>query len=156
MGYISDEIRNAAHKLNIFISTVDESTALKIRKKLAENFTSDGGNFPYRISWQNIANYESAHRPDDGWMLVGDFVGNEEVFLFISPDQEKTIWKIQSGTDLVLVLGECFGFPFCVTSENADYILCLDDHDCLIGSGRVVEWIQKLKNLPKTVKGHDF
>jgi len=103
MGYIGNEIINEASNLKVFISTVDEKQALEIRKKLAENFSSDGVNFPYRISWQNLVNYESVHRPADGWMLVGDFVGDEEIFLFISPDQEKTMWKFQSGTDLVLV-----------------------------------------------------
>jgi len=145
MGYIGDEIKSAASEIKVIISTVDENKALEIRKKLAENFSSNGGNFPHRISWQNLVNYESAHRPDDGWMLVGDFVEDEEAFLFISPEQEMTMWKFHSGTDLVLVLGECFGFPFCVTSANTDYILCLDDHDCLIGSGRVAEWIRELK-----------
>ena len=55
------------------------------------------------------------------------------------------MWKFKSVKDLVSVLGECYGFPFCITSQKADYILCFDEHDCLIGSGKVKDLLQDLK-----------
>jgi hypothetical protein len=55
------------------------------------------------------------------------------------------MWIIPSGSILTSILSATIGFPFYVTSLNTDYILCFDDHDCLIANGKAVEWICKLR-----------
>lgn len=57
------------------------------------------------------------------------------------------MWKFKSGKDLVAVLGECSGCPFCITSQKADYILCFDDRDCLISLGRIQNWLPDLNKI---------
>jgi hypothetical protein len=55
------------------------------------------------------------------------------------------MWIIPDGSTLTSILSETIGFPFYVTSLNTDYMLCFDDHDCLIANGKAVEWICKLR-----------
>lgn len=56
------------------------------------------------------------------------------------------MWLIPSGKALTSILSETIGFPFYVTSKDAQYMLCFDDHDCLIATGKAVEWICQLRN----------
>jgi hypothetical protein len=77
-------------------------------------------------------------------MLIQDYVKNNNVILFVNPDREKDMWIIPSGSALTLILGETIGFPFYVTSQETDYLLCFYDHDCLIATGKSIEWLVKM------------
>ena len=56
------------------------------------------------------------------------------------------MWIVPSGSALTSILSETFGFRFYVTSSEADYILCFDDHDCLIANGKAVECIYQIRD----------
>ncbi|NJL77645.1 MAG: hypothetical protein HC836_35460 [Richelia sp. RM2_1_2] len=142
MGYLADEIENAASELGITLSKLHIGEVLEIRKKLAENFSIEP-EFPWRLSYQNLKNTQSIHH-SKGWSFIQDYVGEEEIILFVNPNEEKDMWIIPSGSALTSILGETIGFPLYVTSRDTDYMLCFDDHDCLIANGKAVEWIRKL------------
>ena len=118
---------------------------LEIPKKLAEKFSVESES-PWRLSYQNLKDTQSIHDPK-GWSFIQDYVGDKEVLLFVNPDEEKDMWLIPSGIALTSILSETIGFPFYVTSQEIDYMLCFDDHDCLIANGKAAEWICQL--------GHD-
>ncbi len=139
MGYLADEIENAASELGITLSKLQTGEVLEIRKKLAEKFSTEP-EFPWRLSYQNLKNTQSIH-DSKGWSFIQDYVGEEEVILFVNPDEEKDMWIIKSGSALTSILSETVGFPFCVTSQDTGYMLCFDDRDCLIANGKAVEWI---------------
>jgi hypothetical protein len=146
MGYIEDEIRSVASQLDISLQ-MDKHEADAIRQRLAEKFSTDPTR-PLDLSWQNLKDYQTAYDYDQGaWEWIQDYVKDEEVILFLGPDEEETLLIIPSGYDLTAIIGECTGFPFCITSRDASYILCLDDHNCLIGSGKVVEWLRSRKQV---------
>ncbi len=144
-----NEIEDTASSLKIPFTRLYTDQAFEIRKLLAERFSRDK-NFPLKFSWQNIVGRGSFFSKY-GWRLVGDYVKDTNVLLLVSPDEELTIWEFQSGHDLVSVLGETTSFPFCVTSKEANYVLCFEDHNCLIGTGSITnsesveEWLQSLR-----------
>jgi len=144
MGFLANEIENAASELGIAISKLDTDEMHKIRKKLAERFSTEP-EFPGRLSYQNLKDRQSIH-DQEGWSLIEKFVGESKVILFVNPDQEKYMWLIPSGKALTSILSETIGFPFYVTSKEADYMLCFDDHDCLIATGKAIEWIRQLRD----------
>ena len=145
MGDLTAEIEDAIATLGVITSKVEVTQAFEIRKKLAQKF-SDIPKNSQSVCWQNLINHSGIHN-SDGWRLLENYVQNEEVLLFINPEEDEIMWKFKSGKGLVAVLGECYGFPFCITSQEADYILCFDDHDCLIGSGKVKNWLKSLNKM---------
>nr|RNJ64599.1 MAG: hypothetical protein EDM05_35685 [Leptolyngbya sp. IPPAS B-1204]RNJ64666.1 MAG: hypothetical protein EDM05_35300 [Leptolyngbya sp. IPPAS B-1204] len=143
MGYLANEIENAAFTLGIEISKLPMNEVLEIRKKLAAKFSTESSS-PWRLSYQNLKNTQSIHN-QKGWSLIQNYVGANEVLLFVNPDEEKDIWRIPSGEALTAILSETVGFPFYVTSQDADYLFCFDDHDCLIAAGQAGQWITELR-----------
>jgi hypothetical protein len=130
MGYIADEIEESSTKLKIDFRIMTLEETIEIKEKLAKNFSSTPDS-PEQLSWQNLINYSSRHDPQ-GWQKIADFTKEEPVLLFVNPEVEKSLWYFSSAEELVAVLAESCGFPFCVTSLNAEYMICFDDNDCLI------------------------
>ena len=141
MGHISEEICEVISQLKISASIIDENNSLAIKKRLAEKFSTNKEK-PCILSWQNLVNTESYH-DSDAWKLLKEYIGNEEVLLFVNPEDEQTMWKFDNGIDLEFLLSESTGFPFCITSKKANYILCFEDHNCLIGVGEAASWVKK-------------
>lgn len=142
MGYLADEIENAALALNIELSKLNAEEIAMLRSKLAYSFSQEP-NDPWKLSYQNLKNSQSLFDPK-GWMLIQEYANNN-LILFVNPDEEKDMWIVPSGVILTSILSETVGFPFYVTSLEADYILCFDDHDCLIATGKAVEWLVKIR-----------
>jgi hypothetical protein len=55
------------------------------------------------------------------------------------------LWYFSSAEKLVKVFAESCGFPFCVTSLDTEYLICFDDNDCLLTTGKAVSWLEQLK-----------
>lgn len=144
MGYLADEIENAASELGITLLKLPIEEVFEIRKKLAQRFSIEP-EFPWRLSYQNLKNTKSIC-DSKGWSYIQDYVGEEKVILFVNPDQEKDMWIVPSGSALTSILSETVGFPFYVTSPDADYIICFDDHDCLIAIGKAVKLIYQIRD----------
>ena len=139
MGYLAEEIAGVASELGISIVTVDQQLTLQIKEKLAKKFSTDKERSQI-LSWQNLEGRESYH-DSNSWQLIKNYVGNQEVLLFVNPELEQIMWQFQNGEDLDILLGETTGFPFCVTSEKVDYMICFEDHDVLIGVGKAKKWV---------------
>jgi hypothetical protein len=141
MGYIDREIEEVSARLKIdyHVMAVDET--IKIKQKLAANFSDR----PRLVSWQTLVDFTSTHDPD-GWLKIASFRPKEPALLFINPELESSLWYFPSSKLLVEMLGESIGFPFCVTSLKADYIICFDDSDCLIATGEAKSWLEVVRN----------
>ncbi len=142
MGYIADEIKESSTKLKIDIRVMMSEEALEIKEKLAKKFSSNPES-PEKLSWQNLINYSSKHDPH-GWRKISDFTKEEAIVLFVNPEIENSLWYFSSAEKLVEVLAESCGFPFCITSLDAEYMICFDDNDCLIATGKAVGWLEQL------------
>ena len=143
MGYLADEIENAALQLDIVISKVANKEIERIRGKLAYSFSKDPG-LPWNFSHQNLKNIQSLCDPE-GWTFIQDYVQSNQVILFVNPDREEDMWIVPSGIALTLILGETIGFVFYVTSLEADYLSCFDDHNCLIAAGKAIKWLVEFR-----------
>ncbi|WP_396019832.1 MULTISPECIES: DUF6756 family protein [Nostocaceae] len=125
-------MENAAFELGIVISKLQIEEVIEIRRKLAQKFSKEPESF-WRLSYQNLKETQSIN-DSKAWSYVQDYVGEKEVILFVNPDEEQEMWSIPSGKALTSILSETIGFPFYVTSQDTDYMLCFDDHDCLIAT----------------------
>lgn len=140
MGYLGDEICDAALRLGFSIEQLPMEQAGALRNHLAKLYCRDQSFFSY----QNLKEYESIHN-SAAWSWVSEFIGNSEVYLFFLEDQDPSVWKIPSGEMIVPLLEESIGFVFYIVPPNAEYLLCYEDHDCLIGAGTAIDWIRRLK-----------
>lgn len=139
MGYLAEEIENAACELSIAISKLQIGEVLEIRQRLAEKFSIEPEK-PWSLTYQNLKDFQSIHNPK-GWSFIQDYVREEEIILFVNPDEEQDMWLIPSGIALKSILAETVGFPFYVTSRTTEYMFSFDDHDCLIANGKARDWI---------------
>jgi hypothetical protein len=143
MGYIGEEIEEVSTRIKIKYHMIPVDEATIIKQKLAVNF-SNAPDSPKLVSWQNLVNFDSHHDPA-GWRKIAIFRPEEPALLFVNPELESCLWYFPSGKLLVEMLGESIGFPFCVTSLAADYLICFDDSDCLIATGAAKVWLEQLK-----------
>jgi hypothetical protein len=85
MGYLADEIENAALTLNIVLSKINVEEIEEIRSKLACSFSKEP-DFPWKLSYQNLKDIQS-FCDLKGWMLIQDYVKENNVILFVNPDR---------------------------------------------------------------------
>lgn len=150
MADIRDEIleQSQAHSLNI--RELPDEEALLYRKILGERFSKDPEN-PLNLSYYNMLPSSSYYDLDQqAWLFIQEFVGSmDSIVLFANPDQGLFMFELTSGRDLTHLIGECFGFPFYVSAKPFDFLICLDDNNCLMCTGTAKEWGESLvKNRP--------
>lgn len=151
MSYIKDEIleQSQAHSLNIRELSYDE--ALLYRKILGERFSKDPEN-PLNLSYQTMVPSSSYYDLDQqAWLFIQEFVSSmDSIVLFVNPDEDLFMFELTSGRDLTRLIGECFGFPFYVSAKPFDFLICLDDNNCLMCTGTAKAWGESLrKNRPE-------
>lgn len=56
-----------------------------------------------------------------------------------------TIWKFSDGMELLSFLRQAPPFEYYVCDELGTYLVCCNDHDFIVGWGRMTEWIEQLK-----------
>jgi hypothetical protein len=55
------------------------------------------------------------------------------------------MFQVPSGSSLDQLLSNTFGFEFYVTDLNADYLICFNHHDVLVGCGNAQQWLHARK-----------
>ena len=93
--------------------------------------------------WQSV-DAASVQR-EDGWMRIAAYVGEAPCLLFL--DGADTIWRLASGSDLLRVLEECPLIEFYVCDEAANYLLCHNHHDFVIGWGAASTWVEAMSRV---------
>jgi hypothetical protein len=137
---IKDEILAAVKTLDVSAVELDENASAKIREELLRRF---GRDMRFELNVNNLADYAAVQHPD-AWQWLDEYLGPDPVFLFYDSHDEQTVLRVAHGSDVVRILGECFGFIYYVTNESLDYLLCENDHDYLIGAGAAKPWVQSL------------
>lgn len=79
-----------------------------------------------------------------GWSYIREFVGNNKCIMFFNQDEEKKMFIVLSGSDLLYILSETCGFEFYITNIDCDYLICFNHHNTLFGCGDAKKWIEKL------------
>ena len=141
MWSICNEILSVSKELKIEVQMLSpEITAdyfAKIEKKyLSENYHS--------FLWDGLSDH-SVVTDSSGWRYLDRFIGDKQCILLFY-DLEK--WKaaeINSGHELVTLIGEMYGFEFYVFDSSISYLICFNHHDQLIGVGSAKEWVNSLQ-----------
>jgi hypothetical protein len=119
--------------------TLRQSETDAVIGSLYDRFADPSLRHEQRPLWEVLQSPISRHR-SDGWSILCAHVG-EDPLLLIHEDEYWTGLAFQSGADIRLVLAECPGIEFYVTNRSADFVLCHNHHDYLIGAGASVDWI---------------
>lgn len=140
MEYIREWVLHGAAERQIGVRELDEAERTRLLDDVFAKYTRG-----YRYSW---AMWESKFfaehvglRAEDGWRWCGDLVGSQEVVLFFNSSDDKAMFMVAGGDDLVNILGEMPRREFYLTNASTDYLLCFNHHDYLIACGATREWM---------------
>lgn len=81
-----------------------------------------------------------SRRRSDGWSLICDYPEPSPVLLFHDEGVFRG-YQFSSPEDLRAILAESAGFEFYVTNERAEFVLCHNHHDFLVGVGECRQWL---------------
>lgn len=95
-----------------------------------------------RMPWAAVDAPQGVHTVS-GWKFLPMFVAATPCLAFSAC--ATSIWKFANGAELLLFLEASPAFEFYVCDALATYLLCCNEHDFIIGWGRSVEWVRKLK-----------
>lgn len=138
---VKQEILSALAEFNIENSVLSARGYQALYQTVLDKFALGVDKFPL---WENLNDSESLQEKD-GWLLIADFVGNEEVMLFLDRRSEKFAITLNGSKDLNKLLNNTFHFVFYITNINVDYLLCFNEHDFIIASGKAKLWLLGLK-----------
>lgn len=101
----------------------------------------------FRIDIRSRSPWDKKDAPDgkfypDGWVKIADYIGNNGCIFF--QEEASPIWKIKNGTELRIILENGPAFEFYVCDSDANYLICFNYHDYIIGWGEAQKWIDSL------------
>lgn len=138
---VKKEILSALFEFDILNKVLSTQHYQALYQAVLDKFALGVDKFPL---WENLNDSESL-KEKDGWLLISDFVGNEEVVLFLDNRTEKFAITLNGSKDLNKLLSNTFHFVFYITNINVDYLLCFNEHDFIIASGKAKVWLRDLK-----------
>lgn len=142
MWDIKKQILDASKLLNIEVKEIDASLKEKMLMSICEKYLMDKIKFPL---WERLNDAQSKS-DEEAWKWVEDFIGDEKVTLFFNPSDEEGAYLLNSGKDVVSILGEMYNVEFYLTDEETSYLLCFNHHDVLLASGNAKAWLVEYNN----------
>lgn len=141
---MSRKLEMVSAEISVAVERLDVGERLGVRQaddvieSIRKNFTpSWNGTGP---AWEHFEESTRAIHEPEGWRRIGE-LPFRPVYLLISLGYSAPVWSFTSGTEVVQVLAECFGFEFFCASEDTRAVVCFNDHDWLIGAGDALDWI---------------
>lgn len=133
-GWIFAAIEDAALRAQ----TLDAPERQVLVARLHERF---GVDLTAHAAWDRLSAPTGRQRQDGG-ELISAYVGKAPCLLFL--DGARTVWRFDSGADLLRVLDESPLLECYVCDEAASYLLCWNHHDFVIGWGTASAWVDTL------------
>ena len=138
---IINELLSVSKELKIEVHILSAEITAEYFAKIEKKYLLD--NYQCFL-WDGLSDY-SVVNDSSGWIYICQFIGDKPCILFFY-DLEK--WKavvINSGHELVTLIGEMYGFEFYVFDSSINYLICFNHHDQLIGVGSAKEWVKNLQ-----------
>ena len=57
-------------------------------------------------------------------------------------EDEKTIFVFENGEQIIDVIGQSFGFIYYIVDCNLEFLICFNDCDYLVVSGKAIDWLK--------------
>lgn len=140
--YVISEILSAAHEISIPVIEMSPNDVDALRRKLAKKFGADSR---HQIDFNNMSGKVSIQN-EDGWRLLSEILEHDVHYMFYDHSCDYHGVEISNGARISDILERCFGFPFYVTDKENTFVIGMNDHDYLIGTGSVTDWLKKLKS----------
>lgn len=141
MWDIRNQIVDAAKKFNVEIEEINDFEKIEFLKEIESKYLSTDLAFPL---WDRLKGGHSKQH-ENAWRWVKDYIKNERAILFFNEGDEQGIYELNSGEDVVNILGEIFNIEFYLSNRETGYLLCYNHHDFLVASGDAKEWLQDYK-----------
>ena len=139
MKSITQEILRSIEENHLTgISQLSPDEWESIYNNITAKYSDEG--LSYHALWERL-NAHVGHEDKNGWKTICQLIGNNGCLLLIIED--KSGFTLPDGATLELILNDTTGFVFYVTNKNADYLMCFNDHDFIIGCGQAEEWIAR-------------
>jgi hypothetical protein len=138
---IAGEINDAIKKANCHAKQIFGLDVEKIRKELEANFARGSEFWPL---WEVLDDQVSV-QGENLWVMVGDYRANQQSYLLFNPKDEASMFAFEKGSDIPVVLSDCFAFEFYITDGLGSYLICFNHHDFLIAAGKAKEWLSGIK-----------
>ena len=135
----SDIINTTIRELGIAATPLSGEQSREVIAAIKANL---GVDVSKKWAWDEPAVSNAAVRNPDGWKLIPSFVSSSPCLLFENEAHE--IWSISNGDDLLRILAEASGFEFYVTDNKANFLLCHNHHDFVVGWGSAQKWVLHL------------
>lgn len=142
MWNINKQILDASKLLNIEVKQLEYNAKKSVIINIANKYIKNDIKYPL---WDKL-NDSMAELDEKAWEWVEDFVGNDNVIIFFNPNDEKGAYLLDSGKDLVSILGEMYNIEFYLTNQETSYLICYNHHDVLLASGEAKFWLKEFNN----------
>jgi hypothetical protein len=139
-AFIKRDVEEAIRTLDVEAVELAGPEARSVREGAARAF-GDGAS-PF-VHWNHLREYSAVQHPDS-WEWIGEFVQGP-AYLFFDERDEPGVFRFNEAQRIRDVLEECSGFEFYICDLKYAYLLCNNDHDYLIGSGKAQEWVKSLQ-----------
>jgi len=140
---ISEEIRRGIKDNNIEVSILSKETAEDLNTRIKKRYCQNGGSC---FLWERLSDYDSIS-DINGWIRITEFVGKRKCIMFLDERESFEYYEFNNGQDLKTLLCDTYGFEFYITNATADYLICFNHHDYLIGCGSARAWVRKQKQV---------
>jgi hypothetical protein len=126
MSILAYEIERAIKEAKLSVETISDELQVDFWNRMAKKFDL---NLSGQI-WCQI-DFKYNEKNPDGWKALPALFPDWPVYLFCDQYLNKKIYKIDTSTDCLKLLGECFSFVVYLATPSLSKVSVFDDHDCL-------------------------
>jgi hypothetical protein len=137
---LKDSIAQLIAGMGLQIRELGDLASKELLKRVAATYmTGTSG-----IFWERLKDAVSKGDPA-GWVHACEFIDGREALAFFDPSDELPVYEIARAGDMAALLGELPPMEFYLTDTSLSFLLCVNDHDCIIGCGAAAPWVAALQ-----------
>lgn len=139
-NYLRAEVLSAAKRCGVTLAEIAPERAESLRKQVSQKYAHGNDSWLWEALDECVVLIDEHH-----WDPVGECVAERELVLFFNGDEDRSMFRLDSGQDLSKVLGESFRFEYYVTDDATSYLIAVNHHNVIHAVGAAEAWLQKIK-----------
>jgi len=129
----SEEFKKSILELGMEYNILPKAEALALKQKAYSNFAAHQ-RYDYPL-WERLKPCDSVTR-EFVWRWFKDLLKNEKVYLFFENVKDDTVFYIEDGASVSLILDNAPGMTVYIVNKEVTYLYAYhDDHDILRACG---------------------